>query len=62
VCTYSTRLNPQFCSHFEVVTTFEENPGYSALRLADTRISLRVELMLVKLKVRPECPPPPDRL
>jgi hypothetical protein len=58
VCVYSTRLNPQYCSQFEVVTTFEESPGNSALRLADTRSSMRVELLLVKLKVRPECPPP----
>ena len=62
VCTYSTCLNLQCCSQFEVVTTIEESPGSSALRLADTHSLMRVELLLVKLKVRPELPPPPDRL
>lgn len=65
VCVYSTHLNPEYCSQLEV-TTFEENPGNNAPRLSNTRhekkkqtrSSLCVELLLVKWKVRPECPPP----
>ena len=41
VCTYSSRLNPQYCNQFEVVTTFEESPGNSALRLADALFNAR---------------------